>query len=187
MIEDVARLGYLRSDWRTLDPTYGRGVWWGRWRPDDLVIHDRYTLDGVDFRRLPHEEGEFDAAAFDPPYVCVGGRQSTGLPDMHDRFGLTRAPASPDGVQEDINLGLCEMHRVVRAGGIVVVKCQDYVSSGQLQPGTHWTLTAAFTLGFTLVDRLEHVAGVRPQPPGRRQVHARRNLSTLLVLRRGKQ
>lgn len=186
LIEDVARLGYLQAGWVTLDPTYGRGLWWARWRPDVLVAHD-LRLDRVDFRALPEADSTFDAAAFDPPYVSVGGRETTKIRDLHDRYGLGDAPPSPAGVQADIDDGLAELCRVLRPGGMALVKCQDYISSGTYQPGTHWTLTTALRLGFVLVDRLEHVAGVRPQPPGRRQVHARRNLSTLfvLVLRKG--
>lgn len=30
LIVDCARLGYLRKEWITLDPTYGRGLWWAR-------------------------------------------------------------------------------------------------------------------------------------------------------------
>ena len=182
LIEDVARLGYLQPTDRVLDPTYGRGVWWQRWMPGELVAHD-LGMDGVDFRYLPHDAGTFDAAAYDPPYVCVGGRRTTGTADLHDRYGLTDAPTTPAGLQELINAGLAEVARVVKPGGIVLCKCQDYVSSGQLWPGTYYTTQAALGMGLRLVDRLEHVAGIRPQPPGRRQVHARRNLSTLLVFR----
>ena len=76
------------------------------------------------------------------------------------------------------------MHRVVKPTGIVLVKCQDYISSGKFWAGTHHTLTCALDVGFELIDRLEHYGAPRPQPPGRRQVHARRNLATLFVLRR---
>jgi hypothetical protein len=183
MIADVARLGYLQADWHTLDPTYGRGRWWTQWRPVSLVAHD-LILDGVDFRHLPEPDATFDAVAFDPPYVSVGGRATTGLPDMHDRYGLTSAPTSPAGLQRVIDDGLREVARVTKPGGMVIVKCQDYISSGKFWAGTHRTLTSALSVGLEQVDRLEHVGGVRPQPPGRRQVHARRNLSTLLVFRR---
>lgn len=183
MIADCVRLGYLRVDAVTLDPTYGRGTWWNKWLPEDLTVHD-IALDGVDFRDLPHDNEAFDAIAFDPPYVCVGGRKTTGMPDFHDRYGLTAAPSSPHELQALINDGLREQHRVLKPGGTLLVKCQDYVSSGKLWLGTHWTLSCGMGLSLECIDRLEHLSGPRPQPPGRRQVHARRNLSTLFVFRK---
>ena len=187
LIRDCARLGYLQADWLTLDPTYGLGRWWTRWRPDRLVCHDLdpdKAPDGpADFRELPYSAPTFDAAVFDPPYVSVGGRKTTGLADHHHRYGLTDAPKTPADLQVLINDGLEEVARVVRPRGHVLVKCQDYISSGRLWPGTHRTLSHALELGLELVDRLEHYSTApRPQPPGRRQVHARRNLSTLFVL-----
>lgn len=184
LIEACAQLGYLHRGWLTLDPTYGRGLWWTRWRPERLIGHD-LARDRVDFRSLPYDTGTFDAAVFDPPYVSVGGRASTGLPDLHARYGLTHAPTTPAGLQDLIDAGIAEVTRVVRARGFVLVKCQDYISSGRLWPGTHHTLTAALEHDLEIVDRFEHIAPrPRPQPPGRRQVHARRNLSTLFVLRK---
>jgi hypothetical protein len=71
------------------------------------------------------------------------------------------------------------------SNGIVLVKCQDYISSGKLWPGTHPTLTCALDLGFRFEDRFEHVmANPRPQPLRKQQVHAHRNLSTLFVFRK---
>jgi SAM-dependent methyltransferase len=199
LIADVARLGYLRPEWRVLDPTWGRGKWWSKWRPLELVATDLRPANelgapftgGVDFRHLPFPSASFDAVTFDPPYVSVGGRSSTGMPDFHDRYGMTDAPSSPAQVQELINAGMAECRRVVRPGGTLLVKTQDYVSSGKLWPGTHHTLSAAFELELELVDRLEHISRPRPQPPRSLadgtpapQRHARRNLSTLFVLRR---
>lgn len=81
----------------------------------------------------------------------------------------------------EASLVLAEVARVVRHRGLVLVKCQDYITSGRLWPGTHHTTTRGLELGLRLVDRLEYLTSPRPQPSGRRQVHARRNLSTLLV------
>lgn len=193
LIADCARLGYLRKEWVTLDPTFGRGVWWKLWRPDHLITCTNLPSDpdvdqcGIDFRRLPDGwHGAFDAVAFDPPYVSIGGRKGSGMAELHDRFGLIGAPTSPAGVQQLINDGLTEMHRVVKPGGVVLVKMQDYVSSGKLWLGTHYTLTHALALGFECIDRLEHIGNPRPQPKRERQVHARRNLSTMLVLRKAR-
>lgn len=182
LIAACVRLGYLRDDDAVLDPTYGRGMWWAKWRPANLTTHHRPD-DGSDFRCLPYADATFDAVAYDPPYVCQGSRTTTTVPDFHAAYGLGDAPTTPGLLQDLINDGLTEMYRVVKPTGIVLTKCKDYVSSGHLWLGSHWTLCHALDLGFELVDRLEHIG--RPGPQSQtRQVHARRNLSTLFILRR---
>jgi hypothetical protein len=193
LVADVAKL-YLDRSMVALDPTYGRGKWWTDWCPDDLTAHD-LKLDGVDFRKLPEDDGTFDLVAFDPPYVSTGGRKTSTLGDFNDRYGVTDAPATPAALQAHNDDGLAEVYRVLRRKGLALVKCCDYVSSGRLFPGTHLTLTAAYALGFEQVDRFEHIGHARAQPANRTrlvkgervpvtQQHARRNLSTLLVLRK---
>jgi len=188
LIADVAKLGYLKKADVVLDPTYGKGIWWKKWRPERLFHHDLSNGPEYDFRNLEmYTDGFFDAIAFDPPYVSVGGRSTSGMKDMYEAFGLMDAPTTPLLVQSLINDGLDEMHRLVKPRGIVLVKCQDYISSGKLWPGTHYTLTHALAIGFELLDRLEHLSKAsRAQPSGRRQMHARRNLSTMFVLRKGR-
>lgn len=183
LIADVHRLGYLLDDDHVLDPTYERGTWWKEWRPEKLTTHHRAT-DGSDFRSLPYPDGTFDAIAYDPPYVAKGGRTTSGIPEMDARYGQVDYPATPALLQELIDDGLTEMHRLVKPSGIVLVKCQDYISSGKRWLGRHWTLSHALALGFECVDQFEHLHPPGPQPPGRRQVHARNNHSTLFVLRR---
>jgi hypothetical protein len=180
LIADCARLGYLRDTDHVLDPTYGKGNWWREFRPEKLTAHD-ITLDGIDFRALPYEDSTFDAAVFDPPYVCAGGRATTTIPEFHSAYGMTDAPRTPLALQNMNNAGLREVMRVVKPRAKVLVKCQDYVSSGKLWLGTHWTLTYALSIGFECWDRLEHIGSPRPQPERERQYHARRNLSTLFV------
>jgi len=190
MVRDVARLGYLRKYWRTLDPTYGLGNWWKLWAPNELVKHDLYKLDGVDFRDLPEPDDSFEAVAYDPPYVCVGGRKTTTIEGLHDAYGLTNAPRSPFELQLMINDGLDEMKRV--CSGIILVKCQPYISSGKLWNGVYETQRHAIEkLRLTQVDQLDYIVKTsRPQPKRRNkagrvapQVHARRNASTLLVFK----
>lgn len=206
LIWDLARLGYLRHHDHVLDPTYHLGVWWQRFRPEKLATHYR-AQDGTDFRSLPHLDESFDAVAFDPPYVAPGGRSTSTIKEMHARYGMNEGGCddpdfrTPDELQAIINEGLTEMYRLVRPStrrslhptapnGVVIVKAKDYVWSGQLFPGTHHTLSHAIRLGFVLEDRLEHLGSPGPQPTvnldgsPRRQVHARRNLSTMLVLRK---
>lgn len=179
MIEDCAKIGYLRQEWLTLDPTYGRGRWWTRWKPDCLVAHDQ-KIDGSDFRNLDYKDGTFDAIAYDPPYISVGGRSSSNIKGMYEAYGVLNGPSTPKGIQELINDGLIEMYRLVKPKGIVLVKCQSYISSGKYWPGAKYTWDHALDLGFETVDVWHHIAGLRPQPH-KTQKHARNNYSTLYV------
>ncbi|MEM9467774.1 MAG: hypothetical protein AAGA90_20545 [Actinomycetota bacterium] len=227
MIADVAELYIDLEHDQVLDPTFGKGNWWTEVRPrhltaSDLLKGDGDTVPRHDFTDLPHRDGSFAVVAFDPPYVSMGGRETSTADHTDDRFGMDTAPDSPDGVRDLIRAGIVEAERVLRRpspgirAGRLLVKCQDYVSSGHLQPGTHWAITDALaTGGFRYVDRFEFV-GPPPRQPSttkcrlcagtgritrpplrvdceiclgsgqvpRRQVHARRNLSTLLVFER---
>lgn len=199
LISVCQQLGYLRAADMVLDPTYENGTWWKVWRPPILTTHHR-AVDGTDFRSLPYPDASFDAIAFDPPYVCPGGRATSTINEMFDRYGMNEGGAAdpefrtPAELQDIINAGLTEMYRLVRPSqrralhpsgpnGVVLAKCKDYIWSGQLWPGTHYTLTHALSLGFVLEDRFEHIGNPGPQSQTT-QKHARRNLSTLFVLRK---
>lgn len=176
LIVACAELGYLRADWRTLDPTWGRGRWWTKWTPADLVTHD-LKLDGVDFRHLPHRDGEFDAVAFDPPYKLNG----TPTGDVDERYGVDVVRSWQDR-HRLIRDGITECARVLRRDGVLLLKCQDQVCSGHVRWQTDEFTRHAESFGLVKVDRFDLLGG-RPQPQGRRQIHARRNTSTLLVFR----
>lgn len=185
MIADVVALGYIEDDDIVLDSTYGRGKWWTKWRPaEDLFITNNFEDGGWDFRKAPYDDDVMDVITYDPPYVSMGGRKTTGLPDMANRYGMDTAPATPLALQQLINDGMGEMHRILRPGGIMFVKCQSYISSGKMWLGEYSTLKCALGLGMEVVDHLVHLSGVRPQPPGRRQVHSRRNYSSLYILKK---
>lgn len=189
-----------------LDPTYGKGGWWNaRYWPAGLptvVAHDK-DLDGTDFRKLDHPDASFAAIAYDPPYVCVGGRTTTTLPEFQDAYGMDDAPTTPNALQDLIDDGLTEMWRLACPGATVLVKCQDYVSSGRLWLGEDRTTAHALGLGFRVADKWRYISGGgRPQPSSRTrrrrpsdgpdapervptvQQHAHRNESLLLVLRK---
>jgi hypothetical protein len=184
LILDCVNLYYLRDGDHVLDPTWGKGGWWTLWQPNKLTGHDLYTLDEVDFRNLPHADSTFDAVAFDPPYVSVGGRVTSGMPGFQSRYGMDRSATTPRGQQEINNVGLAECYRVVKPHGYVLTKCQNYVSSGKLWLGEYEVTRAGLALGFKVQDILHHVGNPRPQPAIVRQQHARRNESSLIVFQK---
>ena len=192
LIADCVSLGYLRPTDVVLDCTYGFGTWWQAWKPDALVASD---LDpklspfgsGVDFTAMPWHDGTFDVVCFDPPYKLNG---TPSDPDV--RYGVGGEPVRWQERHALIKLGVNEVARVVRPDGVVLLKCQDQVCSGAIRWQTMEFAEHAAKRGLRLVDEL-HLIGEREQPERRRkdgspvaQKHARRNASTLLVLRRRK-
>lgn len=174
LIADVAKLGYLQSDWVTLDPTFGEGTFWKVWWPAELVAHN-FKIDGVDFRELPYPAERFDAVVFDPPYKL------NGTPSAADvRYGVDVVDTWQNR-HKLIQEGIDECARV--SARMLLIKCQDQVCSGKIRWQTREFADHAEAQGFKLVDRFDRL-GHRAQPKGRRQVHARRNGSTLLVLSR---
>ena len=182
LIADVAKL-YIGPDDVVMDPTYGRGNWWKTFTPARLITHD-IRQDGVDFRALPEADDTIDVVAFDPPYIAPGGRKTSTIGEFNDRFGLHETPATPIELADYIAAGVKECARVLRPRGRLLVKCKDYINGGAFFPGTHLVITAALDAGLRYEDRFEHIGRPGPQPPRDRQVHSRRNLSTLLVFQR---
>ncbi len=175
LMEDCAKLGYLLDP--ILDLTYGKGNFWSL-LPDTRVysndldpnIETDFT---VDFTSTLWAGNSWGSVVFDPPYR-LGGTPST--PDFDNAYGINEYRTKAD-VKALIEQGTREACRI--ASSHVLVKVQDHVSSGVLQPQTTWVINAA-TPDVVLVDTL-HVIGGRPQPEGRTQKRARHGYSTLLV------
>jgi hypothetical protein len=206
LILSVSKLGYLRQEWRTLDPTYGLGTWWKLWQPERLVRCDLNPElspdrpDGVDVRDLPWRANTFDAVAFDPPYKLNGTGSDPDVRYDVDEYGsiAERHELIFDGIDESL--------RVLKPEGILLVKCQDQNSSGRVQWQTRlfsdyaeWgdveqpsaRQRAVRRATSTTGQRAELVGaflplGSRAQPKGRTQKSERRNYSTLLVVRKAK-
>lgn len=182
-IHDAAELGYING--LVLDMTYGKGRFWKLYRPDNASFYtndlDRSTTAHYndDFTHLMWPNDKFDTVVFDPPYKLNG----TGGSHPSDAgYGVANKGKDRLGL---IYLGLVEAIRVCAPNGHILVKCQDQVVSGQKV----WTTFAIHRVcranDLRLVDQL-HVRSYRPQPAGRRQVHARQDYSTLMVFQKGK-
>jgi len=190
LVHAATRLGYLREADRVVDLTYGRGAWWRKGAPPDLTKITPPT----DFRATGLPPSSFDVVCFDGPYRLNG---TPDLGDFDERYGINEVMSWQekhqllrDGIDEGLRLLRGREGR--RRGGLLWVKCQDQVCSGQVRWQTREF--AAHAEGYVheaagmtrrrarLVDMFHLVRPVRPQPPGRRQVHARRNYSSLLIL-----
>ncbi len=186
LIVACAELGYLRKEWVTLDPTWGRGTFWQKWEPDLLIGSDIVTfrpsdhyVNRYDATNLPFCDGEFDAVVIDGPYKLNG----TPTAEVDERYGVHEPTSRTDRMVLLARM-LTEGARVYNGVGFLLFKCQDQVNGGKVRWQTHVFTNHAATLGLGLVDRLD-ILSYRPQPDGTRQVTARRNSSSMLVFKRG--
>ena len=177
LVAELVELHYLRRDWRTVDLTYGLGRFWRKWSPDELLRHDidpKKAPDGPrDFTATGYPDESFDAVVLDGPYKLNG---TGGSHASDDAYGV--ANVSPWQHRHAlITAGIVEAARIVRpawrervdrgrnelAAGIVLVKCQDQVSSGAVRWQTREFAAAAENAGLELVDALL-LPGHRTQP-----------------------
>lgn len=168
------------------DVTFGKGVFW---RDVPTGAYDLLTTDivtGVDCRELPYEAESIDCVVFDPPYMHTpGGTAHQNHQNYEDYYRNNRADSTAKYHEAVLDLyfaGAREAWRVLRAGGVYIVKCQDEVCANQ-QRLTHVEIINELEgYGFVTEDLF---VLVRPSKPGvsriLRQVHARKNHSYFLV------
>jgi hypothetical protein len=177
---------YVPPGSRVADVTFGKGVFWRRIPRDAYVLLATDLKDGVDCRALPYESGCVDAVVFDPPYMHTPG---AGAHEGHQNFEeyYRNNKASSDKKYHEAVLDLYfaaakEAWRVLKEGGVYIVKCQDEVCANR-QRLTHVELINELgTYGFVVEDLFVVVRTGRPGVSRLlAQAHARKNHSYFLV------
>ena len=178
------------------DITFGRGVFWKKVNAAAYRIEATDLSTGVDCRSLPYKTGTIDCVVFDPPYMHTpGGSAHVGHQNFEQYYANNVSSSERGAKYHEAVLELyfqtaIEVRRVLRSGGIFVVKCQDEVCANQ-QRLTHVEIINHYmSLGFSVEDLF---VLVRVNKPGMsrvaKQVHARKNHSYFVVFwkRPGKQ
>lgn len=175
------------------DVTYGLGVFWRNVNLKDYHLRATDLKTGVDCRKLPYDNASLDCVVLDPPYMEGLYRHTTGHlagSGSHSAFRKAysngqRTEGGPkwhDAVLDMYFKAGAEACRVLRQGGVLIVKCQDEVSANT-QRLTHIEIIQHYGgLGFYAKDLF---VVVRPNNPCitrlKKQVHARKNHSYFLV------
>lgn len=191
LITDAFKLLFVNGLWcesdLVLDVTYGDGKWWTEFQPERFVALSRRNDPGFDFADTGLLTGSARVVAFDPPYVCKGGRETSTILDMDDAYGLIDAPLTPAALLTMNTGGLSEAMRL--ATHAVLLKSMDFVSGGELQCHTRLLEAYAESKGWVVFERLVHLpTGGRPQPAlspsgkPRRELRGRQRPSTLSIL-----
>ena len=175
------------------DVTFGSGVFW---KKVDRSKYELLATDismGVDCRKLPYSVSSLDALVLDPPYMEGLLRSNQQHKAGNGSFSAFRKYYSNGDEKDDgprwhaavsdlyFKAG-AEAFRVLKEGGVMIVKCQDEVSANR-QWLTHVEIINYYQqLGFYTKDVF---VLVRNNKVGvarlKKQVHARKNHSYFLV------
>ena len=169
------------------DVTYGRGVFWRCVEPGRYKLLATDLSTGTDSRRLPYDDASIDCVVFDPPYMHTpGGSAHVGHQNFEQYYRNNGAVHETKKYHEAV-LDLyfetaAEAWRVMKPGGIFIVKCQDEVCANA-QRLTHVEIINHHCgLGFVAEDNFVLVLSNKPGVSSMvKQVHARKNHSYFLV------
>lgn len=170
------------------DVTFGRGVFWKNVDTQLYTLLPSDISTGTDSRNLPYNDGSLDCVVFDPPYMHTPGGSAHVGHQNFEQYYKNNGTAHETKKYHEAVLDLyfttaAEAKRVLRPGGVFIVKCQDEVCANQ-QRLTHVEIINHHTgqLGFVVEDLF---VLVRRNKPGVsrmiKQVHARKNHSYFLV------
>jgi hypothetical protein len=172
------------------DITYGRGVFGKKVPPGQYALKATDIKDGVDCRSLPHGNASVDCVVFDPPYMHTPGGTAHVNHQNYEHYYKNNSTSNGNKKYHEAVLDLYfagskEAYRVLRPGGVLILKCQDEVCACR-QRLTHVEVINELTGYGFLVEDLFVV--VRKNQPGvsriLKQLHARKNHSYFLVFRK---
>src|SRR5207302_1186658 len=169
------------------DVTYGKGVFWKQVPETAYDIRASDLQSGVDCRKLPYGDTTIDCVVFDPPYMHTPGgtahQNHQNFESYYNNNGTENTTLKYHEAVLDLYFrGATEAHRVLKDGGILIVKCQDEVCANR-QRLTHVEIINEYEgYGFQAEDLF---VITRVGKPGLsrmfRQRHARKNHSYFLV------
>lgn len=177
---------YVAPGSTVADVTYGKGVFWRKVPEGTFHLLPTDLSTGTDCRQLPYQDGSIDCVVFDPPYMHTpGGTAQVNHQNYEGYYKNNKTNSDKKYHEAVLDLYFTAAHealRVLRSGGIYIVKCQDEVCANQ-QRLTHVEIINELARhGFVAEDLF---VVVRTGKPGvsrlLKQAHARKNHSYFLV------
>jgi hypothetical protein len=184
---DIARM-YIPDGALVADLTINRGVFWRKLPQVNVVGSDlaRFPQARVicDLTETPYRSETFDVVVLDPPYANSSTTKRSDGPS--DAYYLV-AGLNPKTLRKLYYHGMFEANRILKKGGILIVKCQSGVNAGKQE----WLDVDVHFIGTRLVwmvaqDRFNMVPPANPtiRHPDRPQQHARKWGSTFWIFKK---
>jgi hypothetical protein len=184
LMERIASL-YFKPGYRIADVTYGRGVFW---RDIDVTQFDFFPSDLKtcpqalhDCRHLPYPDAWFDVVIIDPPYM-----HGAGPPGIERCYRNAETQGlGHTGIMRLYKEGMAEGKRILKQDGLLLVKCQDEVESGNQRRSHIEVYEIARRSGMVDQDLFVLTRRHTPLIQSPKQRHARKNHSFMWLFKNG--
>ena len=177
---------YVQPGATVADVTYGKGVFWKRVPKSAYKLLATDLYDGVDCRHLPYQDAAIDCVVFDPPYMHTpGGTAHVNHQNYESYYQNNQANSDKKYHEAVLDLYFSaarEAWRVLKNGGVYIVKCQDEVCANRQRLTHVEIINELATFGFVVEDLFVVLRNGRPGVSRiLRQAHARKNHSYFVV------
>lgn len=179
ILKDIIRL-YLGGQPIHADVTYSRGIFYKNIPQPRLKFDINPQAPDVvesSFDNLPLDNDSIESLVFDPPFMPTQSRNNPGV--IKTRFTAFNSVVE---MFASYKAGLQEFWRVLEPGGILIVKCQDTVSSGKNYFSHYEIERYSREIGFDEIDLfILGSKNVLISSKWKRQIHARKSHSYFIV------
>lgn len=132
----------------------------------------------LDVRDLPFISGSIKSVIFDPPFLVSSGRTKIKMCQHYGSF------ESLNELKRFYQESLISLQRVLKHGGLLIFKCQDFVHARQQNLILPYIYEQARELNFAVRDLFILLANSRIKDPSiKKQQHARKYHCYFLVLK----
>lgn len=190
IIQNIIQL-YIPQGKIDADVTYSKGVFY----KNENIQEPQYKFDinpqtadtvQADCRNLPLPDNSINSLMFDPPFLATSGKSLSTQENNNlilRRFGYYRNEKELHKFYQD---ALNEFNRVLINNGILIVKCQDKISSGKQYLSHVFIINQAIEQGFYPEDIFILLAKSRIVADWqiKNQKHARKFHSYFIVFRK---
>ena len=190
IIQNIIQL-YIPQGKIDADVTYSKGVFYKNGNiqePQYKFDINPQTVDTIqaDCRNLPLPDNSINSLMFDPPFLATSGKSLSTQENNNlilRRFGYYRNEKELHKFYQD---ALNEFNRVLINDGILIVKCQDKISSGKQYLSHVFIINQAIEQGFYPEDIFILLAKSRIVADWqiKNQKHARKFHSYFIVFRK---